>query len=411
MAISKIMIVDDISGKTETLPTKFAIKGQNVYTNNTVKGLGVSYAGNSIVALNSYSGAGIFDEAVNELTDMSYVTSINNVSPSKTGAFFLLGSECTSISSSLEIEEGDSEDTDGTISVVDLCTSCTKCGNYLNSLKQLEAYKILLNKIKDYNLYKKDIAAIREDFLNSKRLQLTSVCEEELANNNIDEDKLLSMALSSDILFKQYIATIHMWNYAVSMAGAHTQITTAPEDPSGFVIQTLRAIPSCSGELSVSVDIKVTGPETCNDGDVVSIYVPNPAVELLPTSKDSSVVTPNAEIEHISVNEKAIHIPTTVIESARSLCITARFLPFVAIKLMYGDTEISVDNFISNIITQDKEDVEDDEEVWELTIDKLLNGIKLTIEGGYWNGQIDDIDGEVGDIIFQMSLFGEIVYG
>lgn len=56
-------------------------------------------------------------------------------------------------------------------------------------------------------------------------------------------------------------------------------------------------------------------------------------------------------------------------------------------------------------------DVEDMDEVWYLTLDKLLNGIKLTIENGYWTGKIDDIDGEVGDIIFQYALFEEIVYG
>jgi hypothetical protein len=56
-------------------------------------------------------------------------------------------------------------------------------------------------------------------------------------------------------------------------------------------------------------------------------------------------------------------------------------------------------------------DVEDESETWDLTLDKLLNGIKLTIENGYWSGKIDDIDGEVGDIIFQYALFNEIVYG
>lgn len=56
-------------------------------------------------------------------------------------------------------------------------------------------------------------------------------------------------------------------------------------------------------------------------------------------------------------------------------------------------------------------DVEDMDEVWILTLDKLLNGIKLTIEQGYWNGDLDNIDGEVGDIIFQMALFDEIVFG
>ena len=50
-------------------------------------------------------------------------------------------------------------------------------------------------------------------------------------------------------------------------------------------------------------------------------------------------------------------------------------------------------------------------EVWNMTLNKLLNGIKLTIENGYWNGKIDDIDGEVGDIIFQYALFEDIIYG
>ena len=56
-------------------------------------------------------------------------------------------------------------------------------------------------------------------------------------------------------------------------------------------------------------------------------------------------------------------------------------------------------------------DVEETDGPWELTFDKLLNGIKLTIENGYWTGSLDDIDGEVGDIIFQYALFSDIVYG
>lgn len=54
---------------------------------------------------------------------------------------------------------------------------------------------------------------------------------------------------------------------------------------------------------------------------------------------------------------------------------------------------------------------EDVEDYWILTLDMLLKGIKLTIENGYWSGKMDDIDGQVGDIIFQYALFDEIVYG
>ena len=56
-------------------------------------------------------------------------------------------------------------------------------------------------------------------------------------------------------------------------------------------------------------------------------------------------------------------------------------------------------------------DVEDDEEVWELTLSRLLKGIQLAIDTDYWDGDIDSLDGAVGDIIFQMALFDEIVFG
>ena len=57
------------------------------------------------------------------------------------------------------------------------------------------------------------------------------------------------------------------------------------------------------------------------------------------------------------------------------------------------------------------EDAEDDDGPWELTLEKLRDGIRLTIQNGHWTGKMDDIDGFVGDCIFQYALFGELVYG
>lgn len=56
-------------------------------------------------------------------------------------------------------------------------------------------------------------------------------------------------------------------------------------------------------------------------------------------------------------------------------------------------------------------DVEDVDEVWELTLDKLVHGMQMAVEQNYWDGNIDSLDGEVGDIIFQMALFDQILYG
>lgn len=56
-------------------------------------------------------------------------------------------------------------------------------------------------------------------------------------------------------------------------------------------------------------------------------------------------------------------------------------------------------------------DVEDDEEVWELTLDKLIHGMQLAIDNRDWNGDVDELDGAIGDMIFQYALFDEIVFG
>ena len=56
-------------------------------------------------------------------------------------------------------------------------------------------------------------------------------------------------------------------------------------------------------------------------------------------------------------------------------------------------------------------DVEDVDEVWELTLEKLLHGMQMAISNGDWDGDIDELDGAVGDMIFQYALFDEVVYG
>ena len=64
------------------------------------------------------------------------------------------------------------------------------------------------------------------------------------------------------------------------------------------------------------------------------------------------------------------------------------------------------------VIILDIEQLDDEDgDFWLLTLDNLLNGIKLTIQNKYWDGDIDTIDGEIGDIIFQYALFNEIVFG
>lgn len=61
-------------------------------------------------------------------------------------------------------------------------------------------------------------------------------------------------------------------------------------------------------------------------------------------------------------------------------------------------------------------DIEDPDEVWELNLEKFLNGFKLWVEkGGYGaveDGEVDccNIDAICADEIIQYALFGELVY-
>lgn len=55
---------------------------------------------------------------------------------------------------------------------------------------------------------------------------------------------------------------------------------------------------------------------------------------------------------------------------------------------------------------------EEDNRYYEFNLWAFLDGISRTISKGYWNGDdIGDIDGEVGDVIIQYTVFGELVYG
>lgn len=62
----------------------------------------------------------------------------------------------------------------------------------------------------------------------------------------------------------------------------------------------------------------------------------------------------------------------------------------------------------------------EENETYELTLDKLLNGIRKAIEYSYFadygwftGNRIDTgmVDGDVADVIIQLSLFGDVIYG
>lgn len=55
-------------------------------------------------------------------------------------------------------------------------------------------------------------------------------------------------------------------------------------------------------------------------------------------------------------------------------------------------------------------DREDDTE-YELTLEKLLEGIRLNNENRRWDNDLDNMDADTVDCIIQYSLFGDVIYG
>lgn len=54
---------------------------------------------------------------------------------------------------------------------------------------------------------------------------------------------------------------------------------------------------------------------------------------------------------------------------------------------------------------------EDEETPKRLYWDTLIQAIGRAIKDGYWNGDLTDADAEVVDVILQLALFNEVVYG
>ena len=55
-------------------------------------------------------------------------------------------------------------------------------------------------------------------------------------------------------------------------------------------------------------------------------------------------------------------------------------------------------------------DEEDETAEYYFSLVNLYTGISLAIESGIWDGDIDILDANIADVIFQYGLFGKLVY-
>lgn len=96
----------------------------------------------------------------------------------------------------------------------------------------------------------------------------------------------------------------------------------------------------------------------------------------------------------------------------------------------YDDEEICYEEVLAQILFDGKSvtvrDVEDDKESW-LSLSNLARGIQIAFREGYyssynwlvpdgdgfgeWHLETSQIDSEVSDVIIQLAVFGQVVYG
>ena len=239
------------------------------------------------------------------------ITTINNVSPNDQGEFFIDGSECDSwgyTENSYKIIDPDDAtknipiyvDPDAEhpvlvaggsatgIWITDLCPACTSCETIYRLKYEVENLKLWLNTLKDVSLYWSNIYDIRTDYVAQRRkllsdLRITGSTISPICSKDLTEDDRY-MQLKGIQLLQQYMTVVHMWNYVVSRNNSSTLITIAPEDTTGFVVQTKRALPSCDGSQSIKCVIDVCPQKAIYDDSSykegypdkypISVYVP-----------------------------------------------------------------------------------------------------------------------------------------
>lgn len=54
---------------------------------------------------------------------------------------------------------------------------------------------------------------------------------------------------------------------------------------------------------------------------------------------------------------------------------------------------------------------DDEDEPVLLNLEKFLKGYKMSVEEGYFSGDVDEYDADIADVIVQLAVFDDVVYG
>jgi hypothetical protein len=271
-----------------------------------------------------------YDKFMNSSDSTSYANAlyrINGIQPTEDGAFFINGSMCT-----------DWEFDSNGIKITDHCVPCFTCDNVFRLKREFEYYRILLNAIKDANIYESTVVEARKSYLEGQRIEVPTSCKtmlEEISKERlIDKISLEKYGLQFTQLLRQYITTVHMWNYAVSFNNSSVQIDNTPEDSSGISIQAKRGIPSCSNDAA-NVECVVAVTSSSRSG--MYFYIPDPTSNFTPEKFQGNKASVNVAYSVNSPNTCTITFNFGKISVPGTLSLAAKVLPFIAYRFKDGD--------------------------------------------------------------------------
>ena len=301
---------------------------------------------NSTATLWMLSGSNIFALAAESLIGSpelgGYVTAINHVTPSDDGAFFIHGSPCVSIGYSSNSRLPDKLPLPGdSIHINDLCTTCTSCETVVRLRKIVEHLKIVLNAIKDANLYTQSQAMLRQNYLRSQRVPVTISCKAAL--DDLSPETLDVFALQSTRLLGQYVTAVHMWNYLASRKGNEVRIGNAPEDAAGFYVQSRFVKPSCDGESDVSATVEIA---QVSGQEGLSVYVPPPVVTFSAGSDGGSPLQATVSMPEDAPATVTVARPENSVPGTRAgtYVLQVKWLPFFRVIQTLNGQDVRLDD-------------------------------------------------------------------
>lgn len=284
------------------------------------------------VIYDNYTGS-MYEKALEEFKQgqkfadlQAAIKTINGIKPTEDGTFFIHGSACTDVYTNA-----------GSIEVIDHCTPCFTCDNVFRLKRLFEYYRIMINALKDINLYSTDVTEIRKDYLANERMIIPDACKDTLsaidAKRLVDSINLEDYQLTLGNLLRQYITTVHLWNYAVSINNSSSKIQNTPEDPSGILIQTKRGVASCSANPA-TITCKIT---LSLSGNATYLYLPDPKTEFYP--KEFGSIGENMATVLGTGLSREIVANFTAISSPGTFVITVKAMPFNAYKAAWSNDD------------------------------------------------------------------------